>query len=114
MKTSTLAHTGTTSWLVQRASAVVMALAVLVFAWRIGRAAPLDYPAWKALFETLSMRLVTMLFTVALALHAWVGMRDIFMDYVHHTGIRLVLHLGVLLTLASCVLWMASILWGAV
>ena len=54
-----------------------------------------------------------LIFTAALALHAWVGMRDILMDYVHHTGVRLALTLAVIVTLAACVLWMAAVLWGA-
>ena len=40
------------------------------------------------------MRIATLLFVLALALHAWVGMRDIFMDYVQPLGLRLALHVG--------------------
>jgi succinate dehydrogenase / fumarate reductase membrane anchor subunit len=89
-----------------------MALAAPLLAWWIGCAAALDYVAWKALFAPLWMKMAVMLFTVALALHAWVGMRDIFMDYVHRTLLRLGLYLGVILTLAGCVAWMAAVLWG--
>ena len=112
MKAVTGAHTGTSTWLLQRATAVVMALAVSLLAWRLAVAAPLDYATWRALFAPLWMRLVMLLFTLALALHAWIGMRDILMDYVHHTGVRLALTLAVIVTLAACVLWMAAILWG--
>jgi succinate dehydrogenase / fumarate reductase membrane anchor subunit len=48
----------------------------------------------------------------ALALHAWVGMRDIFMDYVHPTGLRLALYLAVIVALAGSVAWLASTLWS--
>ena len=112
MKAVTGAHTGTGTWLLQRATAVVMALAVPLLAWRLAVAAPLDYATWRALFAPLWMRLVMLIFTVALALHSWIGMRDILMDYVHHTGVRLALTLAVIVTLAACVLWMAAILWG--
>ena len=112
MKAVTGAHTGTGTWLLQRATAVVMALAVPLLAWRLAVAAPLDYATWRALFAPLWMRLVMLIFTVALALHAWIGMRDILMDYVHHTGVRLALTLAVIVTLAACVLWMAAVLWG--
>ena len=99
--------------MLQRATAVVMVLAVPVLAWQIAAALPLDYATWRAVFAPLWMRLVVLIFTAALALHAWVGMRDILMDYVHHTGVRLALTLAVIVTLAACVLWMAAILWGA-
>ena len=113
MKSTSGAHTGTGTWLLQRATAVVMALGVPLLAWKIVAALPLDYATWRALFAPLWMRLVVLIFTAALALHAWVGMRDILMDYVRHTGVRLALTLAVIVTLAACVLWMAAVLWGA-
>ena len=112
MKSTSGAHGGTGAWLLQRATAVVMALAVPLLAWQIIAAAPLDYATWRALFVPLWMRIVVLDFTAALALHAWVGMRDILMDYVRHTGVRLSLTLAVIVTLAACVLWMAAVLWG--
>ena len=112
MKSASGAHTGTGTWLLQRATAVVMALGVPLLAWQIIAAAPLDYATWRAVFAPLWMRLVMLIFTVAVALHAWVGMRDILMDYVRHTGVRLALTLAVIVTLAACVLWMAAVLWG--
>lgn len=112
MKPATGAHTGTGSWLMQRATAVAMAVAVPIFVWRLASIAPLDYGVWKALFAPLWMRLLTLMFTAALALHAWVGMRDILMDYVRHTGFRLALYLIVIGVLASSVLTMAMALWG--
>lgn len=112
MKPVTGAHGGTGLWLLQRGTAVVMALSVPWLAWRISAAAPLDYGVWKSLFATLWMRLVMLLFTLALALHAWVGMRDILMDYVRPLGLRLALYLIVIVTLAACVTTMAAVLWG--
>ena len=111
MKTATGSHTGTGTWLVQRASAAVLAVALPGLTLGLIAALPLDFAGWQALFAPLWVRVVLLLTTVALALHAWVGMRDIFMDYVHHTGARLVLYLGVMLTLAGCVLAMVMLLW---
>jgi len=112
MKPITGAHGGTGMWLLQRATAVLMALTVPLLAWQIIVALPLDYAAWRALFAPLWIRLVVLIFTVALALHAWVGMRDILMDYVRPLGLRLALYLIVIVTLAACVTTMAAVLWG--
>jgi len=112
MKTALGAHTGTGSWLTQRASAVVMACMLPLFVLRLGCVLTLEYAGWRALFEPVWMKMAVMLFTGAMALHVWVGMRDIFMDYVHHMLLRLTLYLGVILTLAGCVAWMAVVLWG--
>ena len=113
MKPVTGAHSGTGTWLLQRGTAIVMALTVPWLAWRLADAAPLDYATWRALFAPLWMRLVMLLLTAALALHAWAGMRDILMDYVRPLGLRLALYLIVIATLATCVTTMAAVLWGA-
>lgn len=100
------------NWLVQRISAVVLALYSLFFpAWLLFHW-PHGWLDWRGLFAPLPMRIATLLFVLALALHAWVGMRDIFMDYVKPPGARLALHVAALVWLASCVVWATAILWG--
>jgi succinate dehydrogenase / fumarate reductase membrane anchor subunit len=84
--------TGLPAWLVQRISAIYLALftlTALVWWWLTPS---LDYAAWKALFaDPLSSVLITMAF-IALLLHSWVGMRDIILDYAgRHAGVRLLL-----------------------
>jgi len=111
MKTATGSHTGTGTWLVQRATALVLAVTLPSLTIRFLAAMPLDFARWQALFAPLWVRVLMLLTGVALALHAWVGMRDIFMDYVHHTGARLLLYLGVILTLAGCEIVMIMTLW---
>jgi succinate dehydrogenase / fumarate reductase, membrane anchor subunit len=112
MKSTTGAHTGTGTWLVQRASAVVLALALPALVLYVLVALPLDFVGWQALFAPLWLRVLMLLTAAALALHAWVGMRDIFMDYVRHTGVRLALLLAVIVILAGSVVWLAAILWS--
>ncbi len=113
MKRATGSHTGTGTWLVQRATAVVLALVLpaltigFLFAW------PADFAGWQALIGARASQVLIMLTGVALALHAWVGMRDIFMDYVHPPLLRLALYLAVILVLAGTVVWLAAVLFGA-
>lgn len=113
MKTATGSHTGTGTWLVQRATALLLALALPGLALYFLAAMPADFSDWQALFTPLWLRLALLLSGAALALHAWAGMRDIFMDYVHPTGLRLALVLAVIVTLASSVTWLAAVLFGA-
>ncbi len=112
MKSATGSHTGTGTWLLQRATAVALALALPGLAIYFLAALPTDFPGWQALFAPLWLRVLMLLTMAALALHAWVGMRDIFMDYVHHTGLRLALYLAVIVTLAGSVAWLAATLWS--
>ena len=112
MKAATGSHTGTGTWLLQRATAVALALALPGLAIYFLAALPIDFTGWQALFAPLWLRVLMLLTMAALALHAWVGMRDIFMDYVHHTGLRLALYLAVIVTLAGSVAWLAATLWS--
>jgi succinate dehydrogenase / fumarate reductase membrane anchor subunit len=57
------------------------------------------------------MRVATLLFAVSLAWHAWVGMRDIWMDYVKPDGLRLALQVLTVLLLACYLGWTVQILW---
>jgi len=112
MKSATGSHTGTGTWLLQRGTALMLALALPGLILYLLSALPLDFAGWQALFAPLWLRVLTLLVSVALALHAWVGMRDIFMDYVRSTGLRLALYLAVILTLSGSVAWLAATLWG--
>jgi succinate dehydrogenase / fumarate reductase membrane anchor subunit len=113
MKSATGSHTGTGTWLLQRATALVLAMAMPILMVYFLAALPVDFAGWKALLMPLWVRVPLLLTSAALALHAWVGMRDIFMDYVHPLGIRLALYLGVIITLTGSVAWLAAILFGA-
>lgn len=106
MKRATGSRTGTGAWLVQRATAVLLALALPVLLWRVLATVPADYAAWRALFAPVAMRAAVLLTACALALHAWIGMRDLLMDYVRATALRLALYLVVIVTLAGSVVWL--------
>jgi succinate dehydrogenase / fumarate reductase membrane anchor subunit len=50
---------------------------------------------------------------VALLYHAWIGMRDILMDYIKPVGVRLLLETVGVLVLVGYLGWTIQILWGA-
>ena len=58
------------------------------------------------------MRIATFIFFISLFWHAWVGVRDILMDYVKPTGVRLGLQNVALLALAGYAVWAVQILWS--
>lgn len=105
------AHYGVRDWLAQRVSAVVMVLYTLVFGLALAAARPVDHAAWKALFGRGWMRLATLLFFISLFVHAWVGMRNILMDYVKPAGLRLALEGVVIVAVLGCTGWAFEILW---
>jgi len=73
---------------------------------------PQSYAAWRAMFAPQWVRVLTMLFFLSLLLHAWVGVRDIYMDYIKSAGLRLVLQGLTIVALTGYAIWSASILWG--
>ncbi len=105
------AHYGLRDWLAQRITAAIMAVYTVILLVVLIGGAPISYAVWKDLFAQGWMRVATLLFAASLAWHAWVGMRDILMDYVKPAGARLTLEVGVLLVIAGYLAWTIQILW---
>jgi succinate dehydrogenase / fumarate reductase membrane anchor subunit len=106
------AHYGLRDWLVQRVTAVVLIAFVLAVGWFLAAAGHLDYDSWSGIFAPVPMKLATVVAVLALCYHAWIGVRDIWMDYIKPAGVRLVLHVGVILWLLVCLLCSFQILWS--
>jgi succinate dehydrogenase / fumarate reductase, membrane anchor subunit len=105
------AHYGLRDWLAQRITAAIMAVYTLILLGVFLNNSPFTYAAWKDLFAQGWMRVATLLFAVSLAWHAWVGVRDILMDYIRPDGLRLTLQVATLLLLATYLGWTIQILW---
>lgn len=106
------AHYGLRDWLIQRVTAVVMVVYCVGMAIYLLWQPYLDYDVWTGLFSSLVVRTVTLLFLLSVFYHAWIGVRDIVMDYVKSAGVRLVIHVLVILALLLYVIWSVQILWG--
>lgn len=106
------AHYGLRDWLIQRITAVVMAVYIVSLAAYLLLQPNLDYDIWIALFSSLPVRTFSLLFLMSLFYHAWVGIRDIVMDYVKSAAMRLVIHVLVILALLLYTIWSVQILWG--
>jgi succinate dehydrogenase / fumarate reductase, membrane anchor subunit len=105
------AHYGLKDWLAQRVTALVMLAYMVLFLVVWPR--PMSHTAWKALFAQGWMRFATFLLVASVLIHAWIGMRNIWMDYVKPTGLRLALQVATILWLAGCAGWAMQILWRA-
>ena len=105
------AHYGLRDWLSQRVTAVLMALFTLVLLVQVLMPGPLGYDKWAGIFAAQWMKVLTFVVFIALAWHAWVGMRDILMDYVKPVGMRLVLQVATLVWLLGCTGWAVQVLW---
>ena len=106
------AHYGLRDWLIQRITAAVMAVGVIALAAYLLLKPSLNYDVWIGLFSSQLVRAFALLFLLSLFYHTWIGIRDIVMDYVKCAGIRLTIHVLVILSLLLYTIWSVQILWG--
>ena len=71
-----------------------------------------DYEVWASLFSNSLARSFALLFLLSLFYHAWIGVRDIVMDYIKLASIRLLVHVMTILALVMYTIWSVQILWG--
>ena len=106
------AHYGLRDWMAQRATALLMALfTVILLVQVIFSGGPITYELWAGIFAAQWMKVLTFVVILALALHAWVGMRNIWMDYIKPVGLRLVLQVFTIIWLVGCAGWGFQVLW---
>ena len=105
------AHYGLRDWLSQRVTAALMALFTLVVLVQVLMPGPMGYDKWAGIFAQQWMKVLTFVVVVSLAYHAWVGMRDIWMDYVKPVGLRLVLQVATIGWLVGCAGWAVQVIW---
>ncbi len=106
------AHYGLREWLGQRITAVVLGIYTIGLVLYVLFAGDLGYEAWAALFSGTWMKIATLLALAALFYHAWIGLRDVWMDYVKPAGVRLTLQVLTVLYLLYCAVWSVQILWS--
>jgi len=106
------AHYGLRDWLVQRATAALMVVfTLLVLAQVVFTRGPMGYSQWAAIFSALWMKGLSFALILALAWHAWVGVRDVWMDYARLLWVRLLLEVLSIIWLLVCVGWAVQALW---
>jgi succinate dehydrogenase / fumarate reductase, membrane anchor subunit len=106
------AHYGLRDWLSQRVTAALMALFTLVvLAQLLFVRGPIGYDRWAGIFASQWMKVLTFAVIVALLYHVWVGMRDVWMDYIKPVGTRLALQIFTIVWLLGCAGWAVQVLW---
>jgi succinate dehydrogenase / fumarate reductase membrane anchor subunit len=107
------AHYGLRDWLAQRVTAVIMVIYTVIILSTVAGLPAMDYWQWKVLWQTPLVRYATLLFMVSLLVHAWIGVRNIFMDYIKDAALRLTLYVLAIGALMCYFAWSVQILWRA-
>ncbi len=111
------AHYGTLDFLAQRCTAVIMAVYTLVLFFGFLFSSDMSFESWRNLFAfqvgvlPVGQLLATLAF-LSLAWHAWIGVRDIWMDYITSAGLRLFFQVLTVLWLLGSVIYFAKVLWS--
>jgi succinate dehydrogenase / fumarate reductase membrane anchor subunit len=101
---------GLRAWVLQRATAVYL---LLFFPYLIAKLAsdpPADHATWVAWLGETGVSIALLLFVAALLLHAWVGIRDAVIDYIHPIGARITVLTLLAFALIACGLWALKLL----
>lgn len=105
------AHYGLRDWLSQRVTAALMALFTFVVLAQLLMPGPLGYDRWAGIFASGWMKPLTFVVIVSMLWHAWVGIRDIWMDYIKPVWLRLLLQGVTIVWLVGCAGWAVQVLW---
>jgi len=105
------AHYGFKDWLSQRVTATLMALFTVALIVQVLLPGAMDYDKWAGIFSSNWMKTLTFVVIISLLYHVWVGMRDIWMDYVKPVGVRLGLQVFTIAWLVGCAGWAIQVLW---
>jgi len=102
------------TWLLQRLTAIYMLLYGIGFAIYIAKYAAVDYSSWRSLFVTPVANIATLIFFLSILYHAWVGVRDILIDYIKWSPLRFLLWIMVTTLLIALGVWVTMILYSVV
>jgi succinate dehydrogenase / fumarate reductase membrane anchor subunit len=101
---------GLKAWAIQRVTAIYIGLFALYLLAVLLFAAPADYAAWKAWIGAPAVSVAMLLFVLSVLMHAWIGARDVLIDYVKPIAFRAGLLALVALALVALGLWSAQAL----
>lgn len=118
---TSLGRNGLYDWLIQRVSAVVIAVYAIGMVGYLLCHPSLDYGTWTAFMGSAPMCIANTLLLFSVAAHTWVGLWTVTTDYLtgmalgkSATGVRLVVQVIIALLLVIYILWGLLMIWGGV
>ena len=100
---------GMRAWLLQRLTAIYIAIYSLsLIIWLIANS-PVDYSSWYSIFSNPIILIATIIFYLSIFIHAWVGVRDILVDYAKPSSVRFILLTALAFFLVAMTTWLLLI-----
>ena len=105
-------YPGMRLWLSQRLSAAMMAIYIVFLIALLIIQQPCNFESWHDFVSPIWFRLVTLMFFISLFIHAWLGVSDVFKDYIFNKTLRTYLQIIVDILLVVYLIWVSFILWN--
>lgn len=102
---------GMNAWLIQRFSGIYIALFAVFFGFILWQIGPVDYSLWVGLFSQPLIQITTSLFGIALLFHAWIGLRDVILDYIQPIAVKMLIVAAVVIMLLASAFWLLRALF---
>ena len=115
LRKSLSAGHGINAWLQQRLTAVIMLFSMFVFFIFIVLANDVIGPqfiTWRQFFNFVFVKIIAQITVLAVVIHAWVGMRDVVMDYIKCYSARISLYTMLALWLLGSLIYSAYVIWA--
>ncbi|MDQ5884099.1 MAG: succinate dehydrogenase / fumarate reductase, rane anchor subunit [Pseudomonadota bacterium] len=109
---TSLTGNGLKDWLIQRVSAIVLGIYLIVLLGFFLTHPQVTYEQWSSLMHCKLFMVFNVLTMLSLVLHAWIGLWTVTTDYVKSTLIRLPLQMLIVLGLMGLLIWFFMILWS--
>lgn len=109
---TSLGRNGLQDWLIQRTTAVILAVYLFFLMGYCFLHPNLNYETWFGLFSSQWMRYFNLLVLLSLISHAWIGIWTVTTDYIKPGSLRFPIQVLMILILFAYLIWGIQILWG--
>ncbi|GAL58831.1 MULTISPECIES: succinate dehydrogenase membrane anchor subunit [Enterobacteriaceae] len=109
---SALGRNGVHDFILVRATAIVLTLYIIYMVGFFAITGDVTYEAWTGFFSSAFTKVFTLLALVSTLIHTWIGMWQVFTDYVKSTALRLGLQLLTVVALLVYVIYGFVVVWG--
>ncbi|RBP43394.1 succinate dehydrogenase subunit D [Eoetvoesiella caeni] len=104
---------GLKPWLIQRFTAIYLLFFFLFLLIYFAFYQPVSYEIWRDSMSSAEFIVPTSVFFIVLLVHAWVGLRDVVLDYIKPLSLRITALALLALFLISMAAWVMLVLFAA-
>ena len=101
---------GVRPWIIQRLSAVFMVVVLVYFTLALVAGGANNFNEWQQWMASPIWNVIVIMFWIALITHAWIGVRDVCMDYLYMDALRVFVLACFAFYLIAMLIWMLRIM----